>query len=125
MEQSNAGSSKMKRPDVKKRLEYILSKLKPHGPITARAMFGGYGIYYGKIIFASLVEGKLYFRVDEMNEKDYQPYNSKPFIFEGGKRPAVMPYLTLPEEILENPRQLPQWIEKARQASLRYRRRKK
>ena len=114
----------MKAQIIKKRLEYILSKLTPHGPITARAMFGGYGIYYGKVIFASLVEGKLFFRVDETNEKDYHSYGSEPFVFEGGKKPAVMPYLTLPEEILENPKQLPRWIEKSKQASLRYRRKK-
>ena len=26
-------------------LIYIMDKLQPHGPIRARAMFGGYGIY--------------------------------------------------------------------------------
>lgn len=111
----------MTKEQIKKRLEYLLNKFKLYGPITARAMFGGYGIYYDKVIFASLVNGKLYFRIDETNEKDYEAYDSEPFIFEGGKKPAVMPYLTLPEEILENPKQLPRWIEKARQASLRYR----
>jgi len=108
-----------------KYVEYVLSKLAPHGPITARAMFGGYGIYWNKTIFASIVNNRLYFRVDEINEKDYRPYRAKPFVFKGGKRPATMPYLTLPVEILEDPKQLPSWIEKAKEASLRYKRRKK
>lgn len=121
MGKDRAGAKEM----AKKRLEYVLNKLRPHGPITSRAMFGGYGIYYDEIIFASLIDGKLYFRVDALNENDYELYGSEPFVFEGGKSPAVMPYRVLPDEILENGELLPQWIEKAKQASLRHRRKAK
>lgn len=105
---------------MKQYFEQILKKLQPHGPITGRAMFGGYGIYWDKIIFASIVEGRLYFRVDGINRKDYEKYNAQPFVYGGGKKPVVMPYLTLPEEILEDPKKLVKWIEKARDASIRY-----
>lgn len=106
-------------------VEMILEKLSPHGPIKARAMFGGYGIYYEDIIFASIVENELYFRIDEHNRKDYEGFASKPFIYEGMNKPVIMPYLTLPEEILNNPLELPKWIQKSVQASLRYKRSKK
>jgi len=109
----------------KKYLEYVLTKLQPHGPITARAMFGGYGIYFDKIIFASIVERELYFRIDEENQKDYESFGSKPFVYEGGKKPVVMPYRILPQAILEDAKQLPHWIKKACQASLRYKNKSK
>jgi TfoX/Sxy family transcriptional regulator of competence genes len=57
---------------MKERYETVLSLLKPHGPITGRAMFGGYGFYYDKVIFGILVRQTLYFRVGETNEKDCQ-----------------------------------------------------
>ena len=104
---------------IKKRLEYVLSLLTPHGPITARAMFGGYGIYYDKTIFATLVGEKLYFRVDEKNVKDYELYASEPFVVDGRKGPAIMPYLTLPDVVLHDAKQLPLWIKKAKDTSLR------
>lgn len=110
---------------MKKRFEAILNLMNPHGPITGRAMFGGYGFYHDKIIFAILVGEKLYFRIGVNNEKDYEPYESEPFVYDGKNRPIVMPYLTLPKKILHNPKLLPQWIEKARDASLQSRTKRK
>lgn len=106
-------------------LEQVMEKLSPHGPIKARAMFGGYGIYYDEVIFASIVENKLYFRVDEKNRKDFEAYKSEPFVYDGGKKPVEMPYLTLPEEIFSNPKLLKKYIQNAYEASLRYRLNKK
>lgn len=106
-------------------LAYILKKLQPHGPITARAMFGGYGIYWDKIIFASIYANTLYFRADEYTINDFAPYNARPFVYEGTGKTLVLPYLTLPKEILENHTELPIWIQKAYQASLRHKKRKK
>ncbi len=101
-------------------LDYILSQLEPHGPIKARAMFGGYGIYYGMHMFACIVKNVLYFRVDEQNKFDYAPYKSKPFIYESGSKTIALPYLELPEEILNNFDELPEWIEKSKNAVMRY-----
>lgn len=103
---------------IKKRYEYLLGLMTPHGPITGRAMFGGYGFYHDKIIFAVLVGKSLYFRSGAINEKDFKPYKSEPLVFDGKNKPIVMPYLTLPDKILHNTKLLPQWIEKARDASL-------
>ena len=101
-------------------LDYILTKLEPHGPIKARAMFGGYGIYYDTAMFACIVETVLYFRVDELNRPDYAPYQAKPFIYSGGPRIITLPYLELPQEILDNPEELPEWIAKSTEATIRY-----
>ena len=109
----------------KKYLESILNKLTPHGPITARAMFGGYGIYFDKTIFSILIEDQLYFRVDESNVKDYEPYQSEPFVYAGKNKPVALPYMTLPEEILNDSKKLPKWIEKSLQTSLKKRSSKK
>ena len=105
-------------------VETILKKLKPHGPITARAMFGGYGIYYGDVIFALIAENRLYFRADDLNRKDYESYDSEPFTYQGMGKPVVMPYMSLPDEILENPKKLPSWINKAMDTSLRHKKKK-
>jgi DNA transformation protein len=103
---------------IKKRYESILNLMKPHGPITGRAMFEGYGFYHDKVIFGILVGETLYFRVGQTNQKDFEPYGSEPFVYDGKNRPIVMSYLTLPDKVLHNPKLLPKWIEKARDASL-------
>lgn len=106
--------------DKKLFLDYILSKLEPHGPIWARAMFGGYGIYYQTTMFALIAESILYFRIDEENRLDYSPYEAKPFIYSGGQKQITLPYLELPEEVLNDSEILAQWIEKSKDAAMRY-----
>jgi DNA transformation protein and related proteins len=122
--ENQRNSSHMKE-QIKKRYESILCLMKPHGPITGRAMFGGYGFYFDKIIFGILVRETLYFRIGQINEKDFKPYKSEPFVYEGKNRPIVMSYLTLPDKVLHNPKLLPKWIEKARDASLQSRAKRK
>lgn len=106
-------------------LEKVMKILKPHGPITSRAMFGGYGIYFEGVIFASIVEDRLYFRIDEKNRKDFEKYKTVPFVYEGGKRPVEMPYLSLPEEVFHHPQLLKKFIQNSYEASLRYQSNKK
>lgn len=102
-------------------LQAVMEKLTPHGSISARAMFGGYGIYYNKVIFAFIIQGELYFRVDEINQEDFESYNSHPFIYQGARKPVVVSsYMTLPKEVFENPKFLKKYIREAHAASLRY-----
>ncbi len=106
-------------------LVYIMERLQPHGPIKSRAMFGGHGIYYNDVIFAVIVENELYFRTDEDTKQAFEAYESKPFVYEGMKKPVKMPYHRIPEEILENSDELPYWIERAYQTSLKHKKPKK
>lgn len=101
-------------------LTYIIDTLQPHGPITAKAMFGGHGIYSGKLIIGLIVENQLYFKADESTRPDFEKHDSEQLIFtDKNNKKFIMPYMTLPESILENREELPLWIEKAYQVSLR------
>lgn len=105
-------------------LEKVLKKLEPLDSIKARAMFGGYGIYYKEVIFAIIVENELYFRVDEKNRKKFEKYQSHPFVYEGKNKPIEMPYMTLPDEVFNNRAQLKLYVENAYEASLRSKQKK-
>ena len=41
-------------------LEFVLERLSVAGKVTAKAMFGGHGIYLGDVIFGLVVDGVLY-----------------------------------------------------------------
>ncbi len=103
----------------KQYLVYILDVLQPHGPITAKAMFGGHGIYYGKLIIGLIVENQLYFKIDDVTREDFEQLDAEPFVYAGKSKTVTMPYMTVPESILENREELPLWIEKAYQVSVR------
>ena len=82
--------------------------------VTARAMFGGYGLYLNGAIFGIIADEVLYFKVDERSRGDYEAAASKPFSYEakGGKWVA-MSYWEVPSEILEDPDRVAEWARRS------------
>ena len=74
--------------------------------IRSRAMFGGWGIYAGKIMFGIVVDGELYFKVCD-DTFEYKAIGSSPFVYKrkDGKK-ITMSYWKISEDILENREQL-------------------
>ena len=99
--------------------DYVLDLVQPHGPITSRPLFGGFGIYYGSAIIGIIVESELYFKVDAQTRLDYEAVGSEPFVYAGKTKTVEMPYMKVPVSILENRDELPLWIEKAHAVSQR------
>jgi len=86
--------------------------------ITSRAMFGGYGIYKNGLIFAIIVDEKLYFKVADSNKSDFASRGMKPFRYTmpNGK-PYGMSYWEVPEEVMENREEMREWVDRAVSAS--------
>lgn len=100
--------------------DYIVHDVMGHiAGINSRAMFGGYGLYQHGVIFGIIVNGTLYFKVDDSNRKTYEEYGSKPFTYtaKGGKK-STMSYWEVPEEIMESPALLALWIDESVRISL-------
>lgn len=107
--------------------DYILELLSPpHGldGVSARPMFGGAGIYLDGIMFALITAGdQFYFRVDEINQPDYEDAGAAQFIPFDDK-PMRMPYWEAPAEILEDEEELILWARKAWEAAKRAQKKK-
>lgn len=52
--------------------QYVFDMLKPHGSIRAQAMFGGYALYHEGILFALIIEGQVYFKIDDITKPDFE-----------------------------------------------------
>lgn len=87
--------------------------------ISARAMFGGFGMYKDGIIFGLIVENQLYFKVDETTMEKYKKLGGKPFEYEMRGKVSAMPYWLVPETILDNVEELRMWVEEAAEISLK------
>ena len=98
-------------------LNYILDLLTPLGDVTARSMFGGYGIYNNKVIFAIIGDDTLYFKVTDENIGDYEDVGSSPFTYTKKGKDMQMSYWIVPEDVLEDQDMLLDWAEKAYIAS--------
>lgn len=107
-------------------VDYIIDALEPFGKVVARAMFGGYGLYKDGVIFSIIIDGTLYFKVDDSNRRDYEQCGSEPFSYiAAGNKKVAMSYWEVPLDILEDRELLKDWAELAYQVSFKNKKQKK
>jgi DNA transformation protein len=87
-------------------------ELAPLGAVSARKMFGGFGVFSDGVMFA-LVDsrGDLYYRTDERTQMAYAG--------DGSVKHSGMPYWTVPDEVLADIDRLRAWAEEALAAARR------
>lgn len=90
--------------------------LEPLEP-SARAMFGGHGIYSREIFFAIYYGDRLYFRVDEETRQHYLDAGMEPFEPPNARR--IRSYYEVPGEVVASPEALSRWASLARNAAAR------
>jgi DNA transformation protein len=97
--------------------EFVLDQLGGIPDLRAKAMFGGVGLYAGDFFFGILAADVLYFKVDETNRRDYEPFDSKPFEpyanAPPAKAPMTMPYYAVPLGVLESAPTVVAWAKKS------------
>ncbi len=60
-------------------------------------MFGGFGLYADGPMFALIAEDQLYFKVDVVNQPEFESAGSGPFMYFGkGGAPVAMGYWLTP-----------------------------
>ena len=101
-------------------VEHVLETLRGFGPVVARSMFGGWGLYHQGLFFALIAEDALYLKTDDENVAEFKAARLVPFVYEmKGGESIVMHYYQAPEEALENPEVMAQWARSAFGAALR------
>lgn len=105
---------------------YLIDLLTPWDRVTAKAMFGGYGLYRRGIIFAIVDDDTVFFKVNDANRGDYKKAGMEPFTYDtkSGKKVA-MSYWQVPLTVMEDADTLAEWAEKAYDAALASRKLKK
>jgi DNA transformation protein and related proteins len=102
--------------------EWVLEQLHAAGPVTGRAMFGGYGLYIDGLFFGLIDDDVLYFKVDDSTRGEYEVAGSGPFRPMGNEKP--MQYYELPANVLEDRSRLIEWTQKALEVARRAKRRR-
>jgi DNA transformation protein len=106
-------------------LAHILDLLSPWGGVTARKMFGGYGIYRQGTMFALIADDELYFKVDARNRPTFEAAGMRPFTYEGKSKPIAMSYWRAPPDALDESSTLIELARGALDAALRSRQNKR
>ena len=86
---------------------HLLELLKPFGEVTAKSMFGGFGLYREGCFFGLIAEQQVYFKVDDLNRPAFEALDLEPFRY--GPKPIVMSYHMPPETALDDAAELVKW----------------
>jgi DNA transformation protein and related proteins len=91
---------------------YVLEQLQGLGTVTAKAMFGGVGLYLENIFFGLMADDTLYFKVDSSTRPEYEAAGAKAFQ-PYGENSYSMQYCEVPADVLEEQSALKAWATKA------------
>ena len=87
------------------------------GPVTARPMFGGEGLFADDVMIGIVGEGdELFLKTDETTRPAYVAEGARQFVFHMRSRPgeiALTSYYSLPARLYDDPEELARWAKQA------------
>lgn len=92
------------------------------GAITARKMFGGYGLYHQGLMFALVANDTLYLKADADNVCHFEVLQLLPFQFNKNGKLVKMSYYQAPDEIMDDAELAAKWAQRSFDAALRAKR---
>ena len=91
---------------------YVVDKLAGVGPVKTRRMFSGVGIYRDETIFAIIANNAVYFKTDSAGRGDFEALGMEPFQADA-EDTREQCYYRLPDTVLEDPKTLAAWVNRA------------
>jgi len=99
--------------------QYVVDLMQSIGPVNAKRMFGGYGVFLDGLMFALIADGLLYFKVDKENQSQFIENDLPPFTYFKKDKECKMSYYLSPEDALEDADIMNTWGNAAYAAALR------
>lgn len=78
-------------------VERVAALALPLGPVIARRMFSGYGLYFDGVMFAIVARGALYLKADATSAPRFREAGSGPFTYRRRGRMVALSFWRLPE----------------------------
>lgn len=100
-------------------VDYIIELLGPFGTVSARAMFGGHGIFLDGLMFAIVADEALWFKADEINRQEFEAMGCERFSYARAGKRATLGFYQAPADSLESANEMLPWARSAYAAALR------
>jgi DNA transformation protein and related proteins len=100
-------------------VEYLLELMQAIPAVTAKRMFGGYGLFRAGLMFGLVADDVLYLKVDEENRAEFEARGLEPFVYLKDGKPMPMSYYQAPGEALDDPDAMTTWADLAYAAAVR------
>jgi DNA transformation protein and related proteins len=107
--------------------DYVVDMLRSLGPVTARPMFGGGGLYLDGLMFGLVFDDVLFLKADDGNKGEFEGRGMAPIAYEreGRDQLVEMSYWEAPPELMDDADEMCAWAGRAWQAARRASARKK
>ncbi len=100
-------------------VNYVVELMQLIGPVSAKRMFGGYGIFLEGLMFGLISDSVLYLKVDKETEREFISKELEAFTYNKKGKEFKMSYYQAPEEVLEDSEEMSSWANKAYGAALK------
>src|SRR6185437_16859129 len=100
-------------------IRYLRDQLRRWGPVEIRRMFGGHGIFRGRVMFALIHDETLFLRSDDANRAAFAAVGMGPFRYRRRGKLVALAYHQAPPEAVEDSDVLGEWADLAFAAALR------
>lgn len=100
-------------------IAYLQEAFALFGPVTARRMFGGYGLYHEGRMFGLVVDDILYLKADAESTGEFVRHGLGPFEYQRQGKLVQLSYYRAPDEILDDRELAARWARLALAAALR------
>jgi len=108
-------------PESRGFIEFAVELLGRIGPVRARAMFGGHGLYCGDVMIGLVDDDEIFLKTDEATRPRFEEAGCRQWIFEGGGKRMESSYFRPPDLAHESPEDMETWgrlaLEAARRAA--------
>lgn len=98
---------------------YVTEQMQLLGPVYAKSMFGGHGLFLDGLMFALIADNILYLKVDNVSKDDFIDNGLEAFTYIKKGKEFAMSYFQAPEDALEDAEVMRLWASKAYDAALR------
>jgi DNA transformation protein len=99
-------------------VSYVIDLMQSVGPVYAKGMFGGHGIYLDGLMFGLVADSVLYLKADKESENEFKDRGLEAFTYSNKGKEYKMSYYQAPEEALEDGEEMNSWANRAYGAAL-------
>jgi DNA transformation protein len=105
--------------DSDKLTTFILELLGPIGPVSARRMFGGVGLFHSGTMFGLIAREELFLKVGDVNRPQYEAAGETPFSYDTKTGTHTLgSYWRCPPELLDDTETFQAWARQAIEAAM-------
>ncbi len=104
-------------------VDFLGEVFRQFGPVQARKMFSGYGLYHDGVIFALVADETLYLKADETIAHYFEAKNLGQFEYNREDKVIKMSYYAAPEELFDDAEEAAMWARRSFEVAFRSKKR--